>query len=266
MLKINGICKTFKSEDGSAVRALNGISMEVEKGTLVVLMGPNGSGKSTLFQILSREISQDSGTIEWETGAPDPGQEIAQWPRFVHVPQEPRALAFPDMKIEDQMLFVDIVGKFPRFWARGVTAARREKYRRFLKHYGASVLADAISRPLLSLSVGWQQMFALLLAVAGGTLADHNPRPRVFLLDEPTSALDEKNSDMCLSIISRLETEGHTIFVATHDVNLALRIAQRLCILHRGEVVADYRSEELASLTAEDLRRGVVEFENPVVQ
>jgi ABC-type multidrug transport system ATPase subunit len=259
MLRIEQVTKVFAAEDGRVIRALDNFSLQLNRESLTVLMGPNGSGKSTLFRVLAGQIKGDSGTLVWDDNGGDRASKTVHQPRVAHVPQEPRTLAFPEMTLSEHLLWAEMTGRSPRFWHRGITRRSRDKYRAFLEQYGAGILATNLSQPFQSLSVGWQQTFLVLLTAVGHTLTDNHSDPALLLLDEPTSSLDVKNAEMCLQVIRTLRRQGHTIVLATHEIDLALKIADRVCVMNEGKLVADLGAPEISSAGAEGLRHLVLE-------
>ena len=261
MLRLEGVVKVFASDGGREVRALDGLSLDVREGELQAWMGPNGAGKSTALRIVNRELVPDDGKMSWDP--PDGDSPNRGHRRVAHVPQEPRALSFPDMTLEEHLLWLELAGHSARFWARGITRARRHRYRALLQEYGAKELTDSLSSPLKTLSVGWQQVFTIL-AVALGPMLSSGRRHDLLLLDEPTSALDVENTRRCLDLIRRLHQQGQAIILATHHPEVALELAQRLIIIREGRAVSDISREEALQVGVEGLRRLVSDSYSPV--
>jgi ABC-type multidrug transport system ATPase subunit len=250
MLEIKGITKLFSSNDGRSVCALDNFSIEIKRGSLVVLMGPNGSGKTTLFRILDGQLIPEGGSVSWDGTSLSACHSSL---RVAHVPQEPRALAFPEMTLEEHLVLVEMAGRTARFWVRGITSSRRRQYRGLLESFGLDHLAGNLSSPLKTLSVGWQQIFTLVMAAAGQSLNGHRNGDCLLLLDEPTSALDIENAKICLDMVRRLQREGHTILFTTHEPTLALEMAERLCLIKQGRLVTDLAANEVKQLGLKDL-------------
>lgn len=255
MLQIQNLSKTFDSDNGRCIRALNSFNLEVSNGELVAIMGENGSGKTTCLRILSGQIKQDDGqvllngkSINFDNG--DYNNIIA------HVPQDPQTLAFPNMTLEEHFLLAEMSGKTSRFWRRGITRSRREIYRQLIDQYHLDPLCNALSRPLRTLSGGWQQIFIVVLAAAKQSLAgDSKGSGQLLLLDEPTSALDLENTRICLDLVNTLHKEGRTVILATHNTALALNISQRVCIIKEGQLIADLSAKECQEMKIEGVNR-----------
>ena len=203
------------------VPALDGVSLALAPGELVVLIGPNGSGKSTLLRLLAGLLVPASGTVELD-GAPVaglPARERAR--RLAVVPQG--LAAWPDLTVTD---FV-AGGRYAHVsrWsgpqpadARAVEAALAD-----------ADAADIARRRLSELSGGQRQR--VLVARA---LAQDAPW---LLVDEPTAALDFEHQVRIVSLLGSLAGGGRAVLVATHDVNLASQFADRVALLDGGRLV-----------------------------
>ena len=246
MLIVRDLCKTFANDNGSVVRALDRLNLQVAAGERVALIGSNGSGKSTLLRILSQEIEQDCGSWEWAEASSGLG-----CPPIAFVPQAPGALAFPEMTLEEHLLWSELSGRTARFWRRGITPGRRRRYRSLLAEHGLETLAESLQQPLSTLSGGWRQIFIIVMAACRQALGGGGHG--LVLLDEPTSSLDVTNEQRCIELVRGLHAQGHTILFATHDVRLALLLGERVCLMQRGSVVADLIGDEARHLGPEGL-------------
>ncbi|GMA39424.1 hypothetical protein GCM10025883_14690 [Mobilicoccus caccae] len=198
-----------------------------------MLMGRNGSGKSTLLWTLAGRLQPDRGEIRLDRpgGRPvdprtlPPRERIA---RVGLVPQDPMALLYADSVAEECRSADADMGAEP-----GTTAAL------FARITGE---VDAERHPR-DLSEGQRLGLALAVILAAGS--------RLLLLDEPTRGLDYAAKDRLVRILAELSAEGHTILVATHDVELAAEIADRVVLMADGVIVADDDSPSvLAQSTA----------------
>ena len=256
MLTIDDIVMDFPSEDGSTTRALDGFSLQIQDRELVVLMGPNGSGKSTVLRILDGQISPSAGSVLW-SGKEKQGRNSRH--RVAHVPQDPRALSFPDMSLQEHFLMSELSSSFARPWSRGLTRARRERYGDLLRRYEMATLLSFLPQPLRTLSGGWQQVFVVLAAAVGPTLQARGEIPDVTLLDEPTSSLDAKNTRVCMDLIRQLNEDGHTLLIATHQPQLVVDLKARLVVVNAGRVVNDLSSSDTAQLGIAEIHKMLIE-------
>jgi energy-coupling factor transporter ATP-binding protein EcfA2 len=198
------------------VVALDGVDLSVRMGEVLVLMGRNGSGKSTLLTILAGGRAPTRGSVN--LGGHDPRKlapaELIR--RVGLVPQDPGILLYGE-SVEAECSTADKVSRL----APGTTW-----------HTLARVLPGMPSdRHPRDLSEG--QRLALALAVV---LA---PAPALLLLDEPTRGLDYPSKDRLITVLRDLARSGHAIVMATHDVELAARVADRAAVLADGQIITD---------------------------
>ncbi len=206
---------------GPAV-ALVSVDLEIHPGEITGLMGRNGSGKSSLLTVLSGGRAPSRGSVQM--GGRDPRRmSSAELIRSVGmVPQDPGLLLYGE-SVADECRNADRSSGLDE----GTT-------RRTLDRLLPGMPSDRHPRDL---SEG--QRLALVLAIV---LA---PQPPVLLLDEPTRGLDYPSKDRLVAILHELAETGHAIVLATHDVELAARVAHRAVVLAEGEVIADGPAHEV---------------------
>jgi iron complex transport system ATP-binding protein len=208
-------------------RALAGVELALERGELVCVIGPNGSGKSTLLRLCAGLLEPSAGAVELDGRAVAGLEPRERARRIAFVPQALRAL--PDL---DARGFV-LGGRYAHqtVWA-GIlareTRADREAVERALAEADA---LDLAARRLDELSLGQLQRIRVARA-----LAQEAP---LFLFDEPTAALDPEHQVRLFLLIERLVAGGRTALVATHELALASRFAQRCVVLCEGRVSAE---------------------------
>jgi energy-coupling factor transport system ATP-binding protein len=194
---------------------LREMSLALNEGEITAIMGRNGAGKTTLLKLMLGLLKPQRGSVTL-MGMDTREASLAQVGRAVgYVPQQP-----------DLMLFADTVQGEIDFTRRA----------QGLPPDGAGLLSSLdLARYRLSdprdLSVGERQRVALAAALAG--------EPRALLLDEPTRGLDYLQKEALVALLRKLRDGGRTIVLATHDVELAAQIADRVVILGEGEIVAD---------------------------
>ncbi|MFF4901476.1 ABC transporter ATP-binding protein [Streptomyces sp. NPDC001068] len=204
------------------VDALCGVGLTVAPGETVALMGRNGAGKSTLLSALVGLVEPNSGTVRVGGAVPHRTRPRDLVRLVGLVPQEPRDL-----------LYADTVGAECAAADRDAAAAPgtcRELVSALLPG-----VADA-THPR-DLSEG--QRLALALAVV------LTARPPLLLLDEPTRGLDYAAKARLVGVLRGLAADGHAIVLATHDVELAAEIADRVVLLAQGEVIADGPTDDI---------------------
>lgn len=208
---------------GAARAAVDGVTLEVAAGALTALVGPNGSGKSSLLGLLAGSRRPDAGLVRVGPARLDahPRDALARLVAFLPA----RAAVPPDWT----GLEVVLMGRHP--FGRGLLLERDADVR---LAEAALTRAQALSfrdRVAADLSSGERQRVLLARALCQGTPA--------LLLDEPTSAQDPAHALDMFALLAELAGEGHTVLVATHDLNGAARHARRLVALAGGRVVAD---------------------------
>jgi ABC-2 type transport system ATP-binding protein len=219
------------------VKALDGVSIEVQAGTIFGLLGPNGAGKSTTVKILTTLTTPDSGAAK--VAGVDVLREPDRVRRAIGVVAQRSGVDQEATGRENLTLAGRLYGMAGRALAEQVDA--------LLERFD---LADSASRLARTYSGGMQRK----LDVAMGLVQ----RPEVLFLDEPTTGLDpEARADMWGEITRLAEEEGITILLTTHYLEEADRLAGRLVIVDRGRIVAGGTPEELKG----ELRGDAVQIE-----
>ncbi len=222
-IEAGGLTKTYPK----GVRALDGVSFAVERGTVFGLLGPNGAGKSTTVKILTTLTEPDEGR------AVVAGHDVVREPlrvrQSIGVVGQKHGIDPEATGIENLMLQGHLYG-MPR---REVAARAQE----LLERFG---LADAQKRLVRTYSGGMQRK----LDVALGLLH----RPQVLFLDEPTTGLDpEARADMWNEMEQLAGEEGVSVLLTTHYLEEADRLAAQLAIVDRGRIVAAGTPDALKS-------------------
>ncbi|MEJ2556743.1 MAG: energy-coupling factor transporter ATPase [Anaerolineae bacterium] len=196
--------------------ALRGVSFDVRRGELVALMGRNGSGKSTLLKNMVGLLRPQRGRIRiFDQDIKE--ATLAEITRRVgFVPQNPGRLLFNET-LEEELAFTRRGHQLPLADTRPLLSRLR-----------LGELAQAYPRDL---STGERQRAALAAILVA--------EPEVLLLDEPTRGLDYANKEELTAILNDLRQQGGTVVMATHDVELVARCADRVVILGEGQVVVD---------------------------
>ena len=221
-LAVDNLSHTYR---GAKTPALATVSLHAEAGEVVCLVGPNGAGKSTLLRSLLTPAT--AGTVAWFD------KPLADWPRrdfarrVAFLPQAPAAL--PGVRVGDVLAS----GRVPHWSAFGVESAAD---RAAVQSVADSLdISDWLDRPLDTLSGGQRQRVFLGRCLA--QLGD--ARPAAVLLDEPDAHLDlARVAELRRLIRSLADNRGLLVVVASHDLNVAARAADRIVLLANGRVVA----------------------------
>ncbi|MFZ4452464.1 ABC transporter ATP-binding protein [Salibacterium aidingense] len=248
MITFENISKEF--QDGT--KAVQDFSTTVEKGELFVLIGPSGCGKTTTLKMINRLIEPTQGTIHIE------GRNLKNWNKqelrwnIGYVLQQ--IALFPTMTIEENVAVVPEM----RRWGRKQTAERVEELLRMVE------LDPAVykKRKPAELSGGEQQRVGVVRALA----AD----PDILIMDEPFSALDPLTREQLQQDIKQLQSRiQKTIVFVTHDMDEALALGDRICMMEGGSIVQVGTPHELTNHPANDFVRDFIgdrinEWDTPV--
>ncbi len=222
-IEASSLRKTYKG----GVRALDGLDLEVEAGTIFGLLGPNGAGKSTAVKILTTLSRADSGearvagldVVRDADGVRASIGVVGQRPGL-----DPDATGRENLELQSEL-----------YGVRGLAGRRRVKL--LLERLG---LAEASDRLAKTYSGGMQRRLDVALGLVH--------RPKVLFLDEPTTGLDpESRADLWQEIERIAREEELTVLLTTHYLEEADRLAARLVIVDRGRVVVEGSPEELKS-------------------
>ena len=244
MLKLSHVKKTFNRGTVTEKRALTGVDLTLADGDFVTVIGGNGAGKSTLLNMIAGVYPLDSGTVELD------GEDISRLSEpkrakyLGRVFQDPMRGTAADMQIEENLALAKRRGE-RRTLRWGITHAEREEYAELLKKLDLG-LETRMQAKVGLLSGGQRQALTLLMA----TLTN----PRVLLLDEHTAALDPKTAAKVLELTEQIVGERKlTTLMVTHNMNDAIRLGNRLIMMHEGRVIYDVAGEEKRALTVPDL-------------
>ncbi|MCL2707296.1 MAG: ABC transporter ATP-binding protein [Dehalococcoidia bacterium] len=232
MIKMTNIVKRF-----GAQTVLSEVSFETKYKEIFGLLGPSGAGKTTIINILTNQLSQDSGThaigvTPFETGLML--DEDGLYPRL--------------SCIENLNVFADIYGM------------PHKKSLEVLKSVG---LEDAVKKAVNTLSRGMRQRLALARAILH--------EPKLLFLDEPTSGLDPGTARGIHRLILSLRDKGATIFLTTHNMDEAVKLCDRVALLHKGKIVehggpADICMRHNAMKTVPDLEAVFINMTGTALQ
>jgi ABC-2 type transport system ATP-binding protein len=224
LLEVRNLSKNFGGN-----LAVDGISFDIAKGELLALIGPNGAGKTTTIKMLTTLLRPTSGALELD--GLDPTAHATEVRRRIGV-------VFQDPSLDSELTAwenMDIHGVL-----YGVP--RRERHERAARLLELFELADRRSALVKTFSGGMRRR----LEIARGLL--HTPR--VLFLDEPTLGLDPQSRNQMWTHVQNLnQTDGVTVFLTTHYMDEADRVAHRIAVIDHGRIVAIGSPAELKART-----------------
>ena len=199
-------------KDYGAVRAVDGLDLEVPAGECFGLLGPNGAGKTTTVEILEGLLPPTSGEVEvlgrsWQS---DP-----DWLR------QRLGISLQETNLPDKLSVEETLRLFRSFYASGPEVGEL---------LGLVSLTDKRRAWYSKLSGGQKQRLAVACALVGN--------PEILFLDEPTSGLDPQSRRQLWGIIEMFKTGGRTVLITTHYMDEAQRLCDRVAVIDKGKVIA----------------------------
>ena len=211
-----------KHYKGHSIRALDGVSMQVRRGEVVVIVGPSGSGKSTFLRSLNLLEMPTSGSIIFN------GVDITDKHVNINRHRQKMGLVFQHFNLFPHMTVLGNLTCAPRKLLKLSKSEAEERAMQLLKRVGLDDRADAYPAML---SGGQKQRIAIIRALA--------MQPDVMLFDEPTSALDPEMVGEVLDLMKELAAEGMTMVVVTHEMGFAREVADRIVFMADGVIVEE---------------------------
>ena len=198
MIQMNNVVKHFGEQT-----VLSDVTFEVREQEIFGLLGPSGAGKTTIINIFTNQLNADSGNHKIDATTFETGLMLDEDGLYVRL-----------NCIENLNIFADIYG------------IPRKKSLEALKNVG---LDEAAKKTVDELSKGMRQRLALARAILH--------EPKVLFLDEPTSGLDPGTARDIHKLIQRLRENGATIFLTTHNMEEAVKLCDRVVLLHKGTII-----------------------------
>ena len=225
MVRAEQVCKSF-----GALEVLKGVSLEVERGQVLVLVGPSGSGKSTFLRCINHLEQVSAGRLyvdEQLVGYRERGGKLHELPpREAARQRRDVGMVFQHFNLFPHRTALENIVEAP-VHVKGVKrAVALSRARELLDQVGLSSKADAYPAQL---SGGQQQRVAIARALA--------MEPKLMLFDEPTSALDPELVGDVLAVMKNLAQLGMTMVVVTHEMGFARKVADELVFMDAGVVV-----------------------------
>ena len=224
IIRAREVQKYFK---GGEIKALDGISTDIRKGEVVVVIGPSGSGKSTFLRCLNLLEAPTGGSILFN------GVDITDKKVNINVHRQKMGMVFQHFNLFPHMTILQNMTLAPIHLLKKDKKQAEEKAMALLERVG---LADRANAYPSQLSGGQKQRIAIVRALC--------MEPEVMLFDEPTSALDPEMVGEVLEVMKDLAREGMTMVVVTHEMGFAREVGSRVLFMDEGKLVEENTPEE----------------------
>lgn len=223
MIKIEGVSKSY----GNGAPALNNLNLNIEEGEFVFVVGASGSGKSTFIKLLLKELDPTEGSIvinDTDLGKLK-SRGIAKYRRGIGVVFQDFRLLM-DRDVYSNIAFAQhVIGVEPKHIKKNVA--------RVLELVG---LSEKYRSNPSELSGGEQQRVALARALVN--------EPKILLADEPTGNLDPENSWEIMNLLEKVNEQGTTVIVVTHNMEIVDEMKKRVITMKKGVKISDNEVEE----------------------
>ena len=244
MLDLNDVSVTFHAGTVNERKALDHVSLHLDRGEFVCVLGTNGAGKSTLLNAVSGTLSADSGTITLD------GMDLTRQPehkraRYIgRLFQDPMNGTAPDSSIVENLGLAYSRGKRMTL-SRAIQKKDRQLFHDRLSQLGLG-LEDRMNQPVGLLSGGQRQALTLLMATI--------VTPKLLLLDEHTAALDPNTAAQVMKLTDQIIHENQiTTLMITHNLRQALEYGTKTLIMNEGKIVRVLEGEEKKQTSVEEL-------------
>ena len=220
IIEAKEVKKYFSSRVSGKIKALDGISAQIHKGEVVVIVGPSGSGKSTFLRCLNLlEIPTDGQILFQNVDITDKKVDI-------NIHRQKMGMVFQHFNLFPHMTILDNMTLAPMQVKKMSKAEAEEMALNLLKRVG---LEDRAGAYPIQLSGGQKQRVAIVRALM--------MEPQVMLFDEPTSALDPEMVGEVLEVMKELAKSGMTMVVVTHEMGFAKEVASRVMFMDEGKIL-----------------------------
>ncbi|PKM74306.1 MAG: peptide ABC transporter ATP-binding protein [Firmicutes bacterium HGW-Firmicutes-16] len=219
LIKVNDLKKYY---NGEKIKALDGVTAEILKGEVVVVIGPSGSGKSTFLRCLSLLEIPTDGHILFN------GTDITDEKTDINLHRQKMGMVFQHFNLFPHMTVLKNMTAAPIKILKKSKAEAEAQAMALLKRVGLEDRANAYPSQL---SGGQKQRIAIVRALC--------MNPDVMLFDEPTSALDPEMVGEVLDVMKQLAHEGMTMVVVTHEMGFAKEVGSRVIFMDEGKIVEE---------------------------
>ncbi len=219
ILVVENLHKSYKN-----IKAVDGISFELDRGGLIGLLGPNGAGKSTTISIISTLIKPDSGKVFFN------GDDITKNPKSIQtflgvVPQE--------IALYNQLTGMDNL----KFWASAYNLKRHELLKRIEIVSEIIGIDKRLSSPVYTYSGGMKRRLNIGVALL------HNPE--IIIMDEPTVGVDPQSRNHILNTVKNLNDSGVSVIYTSHYMDEVETLCKKIHIMDEGKIIASGSQKEL---------------------
>ena len=225
LIEVKDLKKHFRE---GTIHALDGVSMDICRGEVIVIVGPSGSGKSTFLRSLNLLELPTSGEIIFD------GVDINAPHVNINKHRQKMGMVFQHFNLFPNMTVLRNMTLGPCKLLHRSRKEAEEKARELLKRVGLADRADAYPSQL---SGGQKQRIAIVRALC--------MEPEVMLFDEPTSALDPEMVGEVLDVMKELARAGSTMVVVTHEMGFAREVGSRVVFMDSGKIVEEGTPEEI---------------------
>ncbi|HEY7502874.1 MAG TPA: ATP-binding cassette domain-containing protein [Gemmatimonadales bacterium] len=244
VLRLQRVSHVFHRGTPNEVQALDRVDLDLARGSFTVVLGTNGSGKSTLLGAVAGSLEATGGQVFLE------GQDVTRWPEqrraglIGRVFQNPFMGTASNLSVAENLALASRRGS-ARLLRPAVTPDRRRAIREQVARLGMG-LEERLDTPMGVLSGGQRQALTVLMATM--------LRPSLLLLDEHTAALDPRSAELVIALTQSVIMAGRlTTLMVTHSMPQALRLGDRILIMHRGRLAYDLEGARGLHLTEGDL-------------
>ncbi len=231
LIQVTDLQKHFKGgkqNQDEKIRALDGVSAEIHKGEVVVVIGPSGSGKSTFLRCLNLLELPTGGQILFD------GVDITDKNCNINLHRQKMGMVFQHFNLFPHMTILKNMTIAPM---QLLHKSKEEAEKTALELLGRVGLADRANAYPSQLSGGQKQRVAIVRALA--------MQPEVMLFDEPTSALDPEMVGEVLEVMQELAKSGMTMVVVTHEMGFAREVADRVLFMADGKLLEEGTPDEI---------------------
>ena len=225
IISVQGLTKHF---NGGDLQALRGVSTDIHRGEVLVVIGPSGSGKSTFLRCLNLLELPTAGTITFE------GVDITDPQVNINIHRQKMGMVFQHFNLFPHMTVLRNMTIAPIQLLKMSKEDAEKKARALLERVNLADRADAYPSQL---SGGQKQRIAIVRALC--------MQPEVMLFDEPTSALDPEMVGEVLDVMKELAKSGMTMVCVTHEMGFAREVADRVLFMDEGNIVEEGTPEEI---------------------